>query len=175
MRLLLDTHAFVWAVATPDELTSRVRGLIGDPTNEVFVSAASAWEIATKHRLGKFPQAETIIRGFSFAIERLRSSELAIGVEHALTAGDFDQPHRDPFDRMLAAQAVVEGATLMSRDAALSRGSRSTSSGSRIAPEGSWASPTSLPAWPTNAVTRPLAPSGSVCSAAATWAERSSR
>jgi PIN domain nuclease of toxin-antitoxin system len=121
MRLLLDTHTFVWAVTTPDELSGHVRELIENPSNELFVSAASAWEISTKHRLGKFPQAEAIIRGFSFAIERLRSNELSISVEHALTAGDFDQPHRDPFDRMLAAQAVVEGATLITRDAALAQ------------------------------------------------------
>ena len=120
MRLLLDTHAFVWAVTAPAELSGRARQLIEDPSNELFVSAASAWEISTKHRLGKFPQAEQIIEGFSFAIERLRSTELPIGVEHALTAGRFEQPHRDPFDRVLAAQAVIEGAALISRDAAFS-------------------------------------------------------
>ncbi len=118
MRLLLDTHAFVWAVSAPAELSGRARQLVEDPSNELFVSAASAWEISTKHRLGKFSQAEPIIEGFSFAIDRLRSTELPIGVEHAIVAGRFDQPHRDPFDRMLAAQAVIEGAALVSRDAA---------------------------------------------------------
>lgn len=121
MRLLLDTHAFVWAVTAPAELSGRARELIEDPSNELFVSAASAWEISTKHRLGKFPQAEPIIEGFSFAIDRLRSTELPIGVEHALTAGRFDQAHRDPFDRMLAAQATIEGAALISRDTALAQ------------------------------------------------------
>lgn len=118
VRLLLDTHAFVWAVREPDRLGRRGRQLIEDPLNEVLVSAASAFEMATKYRLGKFPEAERIVHGFSSAIAQLRSTELHVTVEHSLAAGSLEHPHRDPFDRLLAAQAAVEGATLVTSDSA---------------------------------------------------------
>ena len=120
MRLLLDTHALLWALAEPDRLSARAADLIRSPTNVVFVSAASAWEIATKHRIGRLPGAGPILAGFTAHLATLRAEELPISAVHALRAGSFVVDHRDPFDRMLAAQAVVEGVALLTDDPAFS-------------------------------------------------------
>lgn len=119
MRLLLDTHAFLWAVSEPARLPVRVRNAIRQRENELFVSAASAWEIATKFRLGKMPGADVVIAKFSDLLLELRASDLPIARMHALRAGSYTQPHADPFDRMLAAQADLDELTLISRDRAL--------------------------------------------------------
>lgn len=118
VRLLLDTHAFLWRMAGSVQMSDRANVLIDDSDNDVLVSAASAWEIATKHRLGKLPDGGAVVGGFSTAIRDLRATELPITVEHALIAGGFDIGHRDPFDRVLAAQALHEAAVLISRDPA---------------------------------------------------------
>lgn len=114
--LLLDTHAFVWAISAPDRLGDTARGLVEDPSNRVLVSAATAWELATKTRLGRFPEAEPIVAQYRELVETLGAQELAITGAHALRAGGLRWDHRDPFDRMLAAQALLEHATLVSRD-----------------------------------------------------------
>jgi len=114
--ILLDTHAFVWAVTDPKRLGTNALALIQDPATDMYVSAASAWEIATKARLGKFPQAEPIHAQFNELVERLRATPLAITATHALAAGAMRWEHRDPFDRMLAAQAISGGLTLVTRD-----------------------------------------------------------
>ncbi len=119
MRLLLDTHTFLWAVADPGQLPAPVRALLEDSDNELLVSAASAWEIATKHRLGKLDGAALLVDNYAQAITGLAATELAVTSAHALKAGSYPQPHRDPFDRMLAAQAEIEGVPLLSRDPAL--------------------------------------------------------
>ncbi|HEU0196453.1 MAG TPA: type II toxin-antitoxin system VapC family toxin [Nevskiaceae bacterium] len=118
MRLLLDTHAFVWAVGQPDKLSARARKAIADGRNELFGSAASAWEVSTKFRLGKLPHAAAIVWDFGGVLVKLQSVDLPVSATHALCAGAYPQAHRDPFDRMLAAQAEVEGLTLVSRDRA---------------------------------------------------------
>ncbi len=118
MTLLLDTHVLLWAVAEPGALSSRARILLTDGANALLVSSPSAWEVATKHRLGRLPMAEVLLASFSEHLQRLRAVELPISVRHALTAGAFPSPHRDPFDRMLAAQALHEGVPLVSSDAA---------------------------------------------------------
>ena len=120
MTLLLDTHALLGAVASPDELSERVRGLVLDRANTLVVSSASAWEIATKHRLGRLPTAEVLLSAFADHLGELGADELPISIRHALAAGAFASPHRDPFDRMLATQTLLEGSPLVSRDAIFS-------------------------------------------------------
>ena len=118
MRLLLDTHALLWALAEPHRLSARAAALIKAPTNEIVVSAASTWEIATRYRLGRLPLAGPIVAGFAAHLVTLRAEELPVRSIHALVAGSFVQEHRDPFDRMLAAQAMVEGVPLLTDDPA---------------------------------------------------------
>ena len=93
--------------------------LIENPATTVFVSAASAWEVSTKVRLGKLPEAEMLCDRFHDIVTRLRAETLAITATHALLAGRMVWDHRDPFDRMLAAQAMVDDLTLVTRDRAL--------------------------------------------------------
>jgi PIN domain nuclease of toxin-antitoxin system len=119
VKLLLDTHAFLWAVSEPARLPARVRSVVRRRENELFVSAVSAWEIATKFRLGKLPGADVVIAGFSDLLLELRASDLPIARMHALRAGGYTQPHADPFDRTLVAQAEIEEMILVSKDRAL--------------------------------------------------------
>lgn len=119
MNLLLDTHAFLWAVMQPRLLSAKVRRLLEDPATEAIVSAASAWEIATKFRLGKLPGAAAVVADYAAAIHGLHARPLAIQDHHALRAGGLSQVHRDPFDRLLVAQAEIERLTLVSKDRAL--------------------------------------------------------
>lgn len=120
MRLLLDTHAFLWAVGQPARLSSRVADAIADPAHEIVVSAASAWEIGTKHRLGKLPGVEPIVQDFGGVVARLGAVLLPVDHTHAMYAGTMPWSHRDPFDRMLVAQAILTSSALVSRDEAFS-------------------------------------------------------
>ncbi|HEY2950033.1 MAG TPA: type II toxin-antitoxin system VapC family toxin [Micromonosporaceae bacterium] len=115
MRLLLDTHAVIWSLSEPNRLSSRARAQIADPGNDVAISAASAWEIAIKTAAGKLKVATSELQA---SIEATGFSEVPITVEHALTAGQLPAHHRDPFDRMLVAQALLDGWTLVTRDRA---------------------------------------------------------
>ncbi|MHB1669920.1 type II toxin-antitoxin system VapC family toxin [Thiomonas sp.] len=117
MRLLLDTHIFLWAVLEPERLRPHLRSLLEDPGNALLVSAASAFEIATKHRLGKLSGAAVLLDQYALTLRELSASELPITTAHALKAGSWNTPHRDPFDRLLAAQASVEQLPLVSADA----------------------------------------------------------
>jgi PIN domain nuclease of toxin-antitoxin system len=117
-RLLLDTHAFLWWLAGDEKLSGRARDAIGEEVDSVFVSAASVWEIATKHRLGKLPGASAIVDHLAAAIEGQGFVELPITVRHAQAAGALPGPHRDPFDRMLIAQALLDDLALVSNERA---------------------------------------------------------
>jgi PIN domain nuclease of toxin-antitoxin system len=116
LRLLLDTHALLWALSASAQLPAFVREALEDPTNLVFVSAASVWEMAIKQARGKlrYPAAE-----LAAALRRASLIELAVTVRHAEAAASLPALHRDPFDRMLVAQARTEGLSLVSRDPAV--------------------------------------------------------
>ena len=118
MRLLLDTHTLLWWLFDDPQLSAKARALIADPGNTVLVSTASAWEVAIKHRIGKLPEAGEAVRRFASLIREARMEALPIGIEHALQAGSFSTAHRDPFDRMLAAQSLIEGVPLVTQDPA---------------------------------------------------------
>lgn len=117
MRLLLDTHAFLWWLAGSRRLSQSARQAIEDEANDVLVSAASAWEITTKHRLGKLPEAEEVALDVSGAIAGQSFEELPVSVSDAARAGALPTPLRDPFDRMLIAQALRRDLILVSIEA----------------------------------------------------------
>jgi PIN domain nuclease of toxin-antitoxin system len=117
MNLLLDTCTLLWWWSEPRKLSKRSISLLRDPYNKISVSAASAWEIATKHRIGKYPQGEIIISEWNERISVDRFSELLINCAHALKAGSMPGVHRDPFDRMIAAQSLTEGLPVLTPDA----------------------------------------------------------
>lgn len=116
MKFLLDTHALLWWFVDDPRLLGAARALIAGEENEVLVSAASAWEIATKFRLGRLPDAKGAVARFAELVEADGFTHLPLTHRHALLAGNFDLSHRDPFDRILAAQAIVEGVPLLTRD-----------------------------------------------------------
>jgi PIN domain nuclease of toxin-antitoxin system len=120
MRLLIDTHLLLWAAGQPARLPPQALSLIGDRTNELLFSAASLWEIAIKSGLGR--------SDFRVDANRLRRGllnngyrELAITSEHAVAVVGLPMIHKDPFDRMLVAQGIVEGITLLTSDAVLAQ------------------------------------------------------
>jgi PIN domain nuclease of toxin-antitoxin system len=116
MRLLLDTHALLWWFTDDRQLSTKARSAIADLGNDVLVSAASAWEIATKQRLGKLNEVPQAAERFSELVAADGFGHLPISYLHALRAGRYRFAHRDPFDRMLAAQGELESLVLVTRD-----------------------------------------------------------
>ncbi len=116
MRLLLDTHAVLWALFEPARIPEATRSRIADASTELLVSAASAWEIGTKFRLGKLDGAQPVVHGYAEHLSRLRAEEVLITSHHALTAGMLTWDHRDPFDRIIAAQSMIESLTVVTAD-----------------------------------------------------------
>lgn len=116
MRALLDTHALLWWLSDDPVLSKRARSFIADTGNHLIVSAASAWEIATKVRLGKLSAATDLCAGFVEQLEREGFESLPISPDHAVRAGLLPGPHKDPFDRMLVAQAQAENVSIVSID-----------------------------------------------------------
>lgn len=117
MNLLLDTHALIWALTNDPVLSPLARAAIEDGTNPVFVSAVTAWEIVIKKGLGKL----TVPDNLEEELEAHAFTPLDITVRHALRVGELPSHHQDPFDRMLIAQAQVEGLVLVTRDAEIQR------------------------------------------------------
>ena len=117
MRVLLDTHALLWWLSDDPALTRRARKIIAETKNTLIVSAASAWEIAIKVRLGKLPPAADLAADFSGLIEREGFQSLAISAEHGIRAGLLLGPHKDLSDRMLIAQAQAENIPIISNEA----------------------------------------------------------
>ncbi len=116
MKLLLDTHTVLWAMLAAPELSRRAARTIANFENEAFVSVVSVWEAATKFRLGKLPVAAPLVSDPDGALASMNITPLPLNLHHACLAGSLVSPHKDPFDRMLAAQALLEGLTLVSSD-----------------------------------------------------------
>ncbi|MDE0051313.1 MAG: type II toxin-antitoxin system VapC family toxin [Rhodospirillales bacterium] len=121
MRVLLDTHAFLWWVSDSRRLSTAAYRAIDNQTNEIVISAASAWEIATKHRLGKLPEAESIATDIADCIADEGFEALSISVADAERSGRLPGLHGDPFDRLLVAQALRHDLAIVSADAQFDR------------------------------------------------------
>jgi PIN domain nuclease of toxin-antitoxin system len=118
VRVLLDINVLLWWFSDSSTLPQAIDSQIDDPANTILVSAACAWEICTKVRIGKLPTGRALCEDFSGYLVRHHFEPLAITVEHARLAGRLEAAHKDPFDRMLAAQALVEGLPLVTNDSA---------------------------------------------------------
>ena len=116
MRALLDTHAFLWWVTDDSRLSDTARQVIADGANEIHFSAASGWEIAIKARLGRLTVPDDLARFMTSQIEQNGFRTLAIELGHALRVHALDDLHRDPFDRMLVAQSMIENLPIVGRD-----------------------------------------------------------
>jgi|SRR6185437_3809418 PIN domain nuclease of toxin-antitoxin system len=116
MRLLLDTHTLLWWLDGDPSLSPAAQEAIIDEASEIFVSAASSWEIATKYRLGKLPGAATVATGVAACLAAQGFTELPITVAEGQKAGSLPGTHRDPFDRMLVAQAIMNDLVLVSNE-----------------------------------------------------------
>ena len=114
--LLLDTHALLWWLLDSPELSATTRTAIAAPDQRVLVSAATGWEIATKYRIGKLPEARDIVEKLPAYLRKQRFEVVPIALEHAMSAGALPGPHRDPFDRMLIAQATLLDAAVATVD-----------------------------------------------------------
>lgn len=117
--LLLDTHTVFWWWTNADKLSPLAYESISHSKNTVFLSSASIWELSTKYRKGKLPEAEAILQHLDWLIEQSAFQLLDINYKHAKLSGELPQNHADPFDRMLVAQAYLENLTLISKDKAL--------------------------------------------------------
>lgn len=120
MKLLLDTHVLLWAAGEPGRLSPATRALLDDPENELLFSSASLWEIVIKHGLGR-EDFQVDVRVLRRGLLDNGYRELAMTGEHAVAIGDLPPLHKDPFDRMLIAQAMAEGIILLTVDPLLAR------------------------------------------------------
>ena len=113
---MLDTHALLWWYSDDPALPKSCRKLIAQPDNSIFVSAVSAWEIATRFRLGKLSSASDLVQDFGGYLEREKFLSLSVSYDHGVRAGMLAGPHQDPFDRMLIAQAEIEKLFIVSNE-----------------------------------------------------------
>jgi len=116
MKLLLDTHTLIWTMNDSPRLSPNARSAVESRGNEAIVSVVSIWEAATKYRQGKLPEAARLVSDPRGVLDRMEFIHLPLQLEHARLGGSLANTHKDPFDRMLAAQALLEGLTLVSRD-----------------------------------------------------------
>jgi PIN domain nuclease of toxin-antitoxin system len=122
MKLLLDTHIFVWSIVSPSKLSRRVAKVIGDPRNELWISPVTTWEILFLHRKGRLSLKDGPASWISAALGRMPFREATLTHEVALASDAITLPHRDPADAFLAATAKVYDLTLVTADNNLSRG-----------------------------------------------------
>ncbi len=115
-RVLLDTHAVLWALTAPKKLPMAVRRLLENSDVEVYVSSLSAWELAMKYRAGKLPEAEHLLNNLQGFLQEANFKTLEFNLEHGLEAGRIRIPHGDPYDLGLVAQAKLENLALVSGD-----------------------------------------------------------
>ena len=118
MKILLDTNAVLWWFADSPTIPDHIEALIDDPANTILVSAASAWEICTRVRIGKLPSGRALCEDFGGYLQRNHFEPLSITIEHGRLAGRMEGTHKGPFDRMLAAQALIEDVPIITNDAA---------------------------------------------------------
>ena len=118
MNLLLDTHALLWWLLQPSRLSARARKSVASRQNDIWVSAATGLEILTKQRIGKLPSIGGLAANLFEEVQEEGFQTLSITFAHARLAGSFTHAHRDPFDRVLAAQSLLENLRLVSADAA---------------------------------------------------------
>jgi len=116
VKVLLDTCAVIWATMSPAALSNKARKTLANESNVIIVSAATAWEIATKVRLGRLPGAERLEQDFLAVMEEAGYTQLPIDTASALRAGRLTADHKDPFDRMIAAQALALDVAVVSPD-----------------------------------------------------------
>jgi PIN domain nuclease of toxin-antitoxin system len=121
-RYLIDTHVLLWWIFDDPKLDQNIREIIQNPSNKIIVSSASAWEIATKYRIGKLPEAKELLENYDQIIQKARFSQLSITTAHALRAGSLPIQHRDPFDRMIMAQSELEQIPVITYDPAFKTG-----------------------------------------------------
>lgn len=124
-RYLLDTHALLWLATDPDRVTAHLRSEL-EAAESIFVSAASAYEVAQKSRLGRLPHGERLLARWEYLLDVLLAAELPLSVRHMREAGGLAWEHRDPFDRMLVAQARLDGLVLVTKDERILRYSEVT-------------------------------------------------
>lgn len=121
-RYLIDTHILLWWIFDDPKLDKISREIIKNPRHQILVSSASAWEIATKYRIGKLPEAQELIENYQKILEKAKFLELKITNAHALRAGLLPIAHRDPFDRMIIAQGELENLPILTHDPAFNIG-----------------------------------------------------
>ena len=121
MRFLLDTHCWLWLQTEPERFSRSLEDVLADPSSDLYLSAASAWEIGIKHAAGRLALPEPPAVYVAESMRRSGATGLPITHIHVLAAAALPLHHRDPFDRVLVAQAQVEGLTLVTADAALQR------------------------------------------------------
>ncbi len=122
MSYLIDTHIFLWWLFDEPKLNTTCRDIIRNPAHRIFVSSVSAWEISTKYRIGKLPEAKQLVEQYSQILHQAKLIELAITSAHAVRAGSLPIAHRDPFDRMIMAQAELESLLVITYDKAFQTG-----------------------------------------------------
>jgi PIN domain nuclease of toxin-antitoxin system len=115
---LCDTHTVLWWAREPDRLSQAARAVLTDAATDVRISQVVPWELSIKHHLGKLPTAEPLLTSWAETVAALGAGRLPTTDSHVILAGSLNWPHRDPFDRLLASQATLEGASLISADKA---------------------------------------------------------